>query len=321
MTAAHRRFVAAAAVVVLAAACSHQSRLSPGVGVCAPVEHAPPCLRETLAEAGVARSELRCNSENAFGRTLRSDAKLAAGGLLELLEPHLVDLDPAEAEAIRDEVVDHVMWWMVRAILIEGDNNNLGAVVVKGHTWTDETGRSHPLTVFRTGFTPDPTGGDSCYRSLLEAGRVRHVVNLYDGEMYVSDLVEAERAAAEEVGATYVLARDQDYGGWRDELRAHPEPGPERRQAMQAIGRLIREQVLEPGGEPPRGNVLLHCGGGMHRTGMIVGILQRHVNGQPMEEVERSYRFHVDYDDPDNPGGLEEDNLTVIRDFDPAFLR
>jgi hypothetical protein len=316
-----RRFlIPTALLLALVGACAHRP-VEPSAGtVCGPDEHAPPCLAENLMAAGVERAELRCNSDNAYGRALRSDAKLAAADLLELVEPHLETLDAAEAEALRDEMVDAVMWWLVRGILLEGDNNNLGAVVVEGHSWTDESGRSHPLTVFRTGFTPDPRGQESCYRSLLESGRVRHVLNLYDGEMHVDDLVEAERAAAEEIGATYVLARDQGYGLWRDTLRSHPEPGPERAEALQAIGRLIREQILEPGGGSPRGNVLIHCGGGMHRTGMIVGVLERHVNGTPMEEVERAYRFHVDYEDADNPGGTEEDNLAVIRDFDPAFL-
>jgi len=321
MTAFFRRLVLTAAVVALAGACSHQAVEQPTGRVCLADEHAPPCLAENLAEAGVGRAGLRCNSDNAYGQALRADAKLAAGDLLALVEPHLEALDPTEAELLRDELVNAAMWWMVRAILLEGDNNNLGAVVVKGHTWTDESGRSLPLTVFRAGFTPDPRGGHSCYRSLLEAGRVRHVVNLYDGEMYVEDLVEAERAAAEEVGATYVLTRDEGYGKWRDALRSHTEDGPEREQAMRAIGRLIREQILEPGGAAPQGNVLIHCGGGMHRTGMIVGVLQRHVNGEPMEDVERAYRFHVDFEGPDKPGGLEEDNLAVILDFDPAYLQ
>jgi len=177
------------------------------------------------------------------------------------------------------------------------------------------------VTAFRAAFTPNQLAESSCYRSLLTDGRVRHVVNLYDGDMHVADLVQAERSVAEESGANHVTTAELDYGRWRDALREHPEDGPERDAALQALGRLIKEQVLEPGGRPPRGNILVHCGGGMHRTGMIMGILRHHVNGEPIEDVERFYRYHVDYHSPEDPGGLEEDNLDVIRDLDPELLR
>ena len=314
------RLVLAGLLIVFTGACAHH-RPRDGGRACTIDGYTSPCLPESLAAAGLDRAALSCNSGNVFGEELRADAKKAAAQLMGLVQPHLEGGDAGAAEELQDELVDAVTWWMVRAILIEGNNNNLGAVVLEGYHWTDEAGLSHPVTVLRTGFTPDPLGQNSCYRSLLEAGRVRHVVNLYDGEMVVDDLVGAERAVAEEVGATYVVTRDLDYGEWRNALRTHLEDGPEREEALRAVGRLIREQVLMPGGGPPKGNILIHCGGGMHRTGMIVGILQRHVNGEPMDEVARAYRFHVDYQGPDHVGGLEEDNLEVIRDFDSGYLQ
>ena len=38
-----------------------------------------------------------------------------------------------------------------------------------------------------------------------------------------------------------------------------------RDESFRAMARLIREQILMPGGAPPKGNIHLHCGGGMHR--------------------------------------------------------
>jgi hypothetical protein len=239
---------------------------------------------------------------------------------VELIQPYLRDLAPHESEDLEDHLLDHQFWWMVRTLLLEGQMNNLGAIVLKDRYWTDDEGQRHPVIVFRTGLTAEPDQQGSCYRSLLESGQVRHVINLYDGEISVEDLVAGEQAAAESVGATYVRTAEMDYGHWRETLRTHMEPSAERADAMKSLARLIRDQVLNPGGSPPRGNILVHCGGGMHRTGMVMGILQKAVNDDPMDVIEASYRYHVDYQGPDHPGGLEAHNLDVIRDFDPAWL-
>ncbi len=93
-----------------------------------------------------------------------------------------------------------------------------------------------------------------------------------------------------------------------------------RQQAMQSVARLIREQILAPKGGPLKGNVHIHCGGGMHRSGMIAGVVERCVNGEPEAVVAAHYRYHVGYHDAEHPGGLEEGNLRFIRDFDCKLL-
>jgi len=277
----------------------------------------PPGFYETLSRAGIAPEALACNSENRYSHELRDDASVAADHLLDGLEANEVTPDP---EALHDSVRDVVFWWMVRAVLVEGDNNNLGAIVLADHWWTDEHGVRRPVVVFRSGFTPDPAAPGSCYSSLLEAGGVRHVVNLYDGEMVVDDLVGGERRAASAAGASYVVTADKDYGTWRNALREEVQPGPERDAALADLGRLIRQEILAPGGRPPRGNILIHCGGGMHRSGMVSGILQSAVNHDPWPEIEAIYRYHTGYRDERHPGGFEPGNLEVIRDFDPSLL-
>ncbi len=147
------------------------------------------------------------------------------------------------------------------------------------------------------------------------------MINLYDGDMKMDELVDGERRAAEEHGASYVVTAEQDYGSWRDALREHLDDGPRRHTAMADLARVIREQILAPGGGPPQGNILIHCGGGMHRSGMVTGILQKVVNGDPWPEIEAGYRYHVGYQSEQIPGGFEPENLDVIRDFDPALLR
>ena len=227
-----------------------------------------------------------------------------------------------ERAATREQLRKLVFWRLVRAVLLEGDNNNFGVVPLRGYHFVDSEGVTRPVLLFRTGFTPAPERPGSCYRSLLGAG-VRHVVNLFDGDIPAADLVAQESRAAAAAGASYHVATDEEgggYGPWRDLLRKHYEEPAAWEKAMAAVARLVREQLLRPGGAAPRGHLHLHCGGGMHRTGMIVGVVEKCVNGAPMEEVEAHYRRHVGWRDPAHPGGAEEGNLRFLRDFDCARL-
>jgi hypothetical protein len=276
---------------------------------------------ELLAAAGVDVARLRCNRDNRWGASLRADAEAGSADLMAQIAPHLDALtDGARAELQRS--LRRVLFWrMVRAVLVEGDNNNLGVVPLQGRTWVDADGRRRPVLIFRSGVTPAPDAPDSCFRSLLEAGGVRHVVNLFDGEIPIADLAAAESRAATAAGASYATAGDEGpggYGRWRDDLRSGGADA--RCRAEDAVARLVREQILRPGGAPPRGNLHVHCGGGMHRTGMVVGVIERCVNGEPPDVVEAHYRRHVGWRDAAHPGGLEEDNLRFIREFDCALL-
>ena len=64
----------------------------------------------------------------------------------------------------------------------------------------------------------------------------------------------------------------------------------------------------------------IHCGGGMHRTGIVIGVLQRVINQMPMEAIAAEYRYHVSYKSGEQPGGFEQGNLDFIRDFDPNLI-
>lgn len=280
---------------------------------------------DVLRAAGIDPSRLRCNRENRWGTSLRPDSQAGADDLLAAAAPQLAP--GADKDALRKKFQKLLFWRMVRAVLIEGDNNNLGAFPLAGRTYTGADGKPHPVVVFRSGVTPAPDAPDSCFRSLLEAGGVRHVVNLFDGDIPVADLVTAESRTATAAGASYRTASDADadgggggYGPWRELLRSHADDPAARRRAEEGVARLIREQILLPGGAPPRGNIHIHCGGGMHRSGMIAGVVERCVNKTPIAEVEAHYRYHVAWLDPAHPGGAEEGNLRFIREFDCSLL-
>lgn len=272
-----------------------------------------------LRQGGVEPQALACNRDNRWGQTLRPDSIEGAADIAALLPAPL-----SSDEALRKKLQGLVFWRMVRAVLIEGDNNNFGVIALRDRSYVDKDGVRRPVLLFRTGLTPAPDQPGSCFHSLLRAGGVRHVVNIFDGEIPVKDLVEAEARAAAAAGASYHTATDEaqgGYGPWRDALRKRYDDPSERAKASAAVARLIREQILLPGGQPPTGNLHVHCGGGMHRTGMIVGIIERCVNRTPQEEVEAHYRYHVGYRDPQHPGGQEEGNLKFLRDFDCSLLQ
>lgn len=309
--------LAVAASLTIAAAAEARS-----TAPAAPPAAAPDWSPAQLKAAGVDPAALRCNHENRWGATLRPDAKEGAAELMKLLEPSLKPLTPEARAELQKKVLGVIFWRMVRGVLIEGNNNNLGAFPLKGRSYTDDKGRRRPVVLFRSGLTPAPEAPGSCFQSLLQAGNVRHVVNLFDGEIPAADLTEQESRAAAQAGASYTTASDDPsgYGTWRDTLRTSYDDPAKRQQAMQSVARLIREQILAPKGGPLKGNVHIHCGGGMHRSGMIAGIVERCVNGEPEAVVAAHYRYHVGYHDAEHPGGLEEGNLRFIRDFDCKLL-
>ena len=275
-----------------------------------------------LKEAGIDPDLLNCNSQNRYSKELKPFSKVSANILLNRITPYIKEgLDKKHNDDLFEKLEDHVMWAMVRGVLIEGNNNNIGAIILKGYYWTDKNGRKQPLTIFRTAFTPFPKDKSSCFRSLLENGKVKHVINLYDGDMNLNDLIKEEKEASKESGASYVRTADLNYGHWRGTIRKHPEKGPELTRATNSVVRLIKEQIFNPQGKTPRGNILIHCGGGMHRTGMIIGILMRIINNNSKKLIIDTYKYHTGYRNKQITGGFEQGNLDFIFNFDPKLLK
>jgi hypothetical protein len=272
-----------------------------------------PSEAEAMRKAGIDPTALHCNGIQTWNPHLREDAKAAATDLLMDLDKLGVKVPPDKLEAARKLLGDVVMWRMVRATLVDGDQNNLGAIAVP----RVKTRAGVPLLLYRTGFTPKPEAPESCYATLVQAGGVRHVVNLYGGPMPTTDLETGERATVQAAGGTYFTAREASgpQKNWREEMREGQDP----QVVMQAVAAVV-DEVLQPGGQAPIGHVLVHCGGGMHRTGMVVGIIQRCVNHSPMEVVEAGYKRHVGWRSAREPGGLEQANLQFIQAFDCNLL-
>ncbi len=271
--------------------------------------------RALLASQGISAADLHCNSQRTWNPTLRAEAKAGAQAMLTDLTALGVTIPPGLNDASRKVLADALSWRMVRATIVDGNQNNLGVIEVKGVKTQD----GKPLLLFRSGFTPRPGQADSCLASLLQAG-VRHGVNLYQGPMPTADLAEAEaKAFTLAFGTYYNVQNDAELASWRDELRDDPAAV---QKAMESVARVIRDVVLQRGERaPPQGHVALHCGGGMHRTGMVVGVLERCWNGAPQEVWERAYRRHVAWQSDAQPGGFEAANVAFIAGFDCSLLK
>lgn len=277
-------------------------------------------LEASLRHHGIELDRLACNRRVSWAATIRDDARAFSGELSSLLSPEAADarLD----DETRGEITDLTMNWFIRVLLIHGDQNNLGAVVLPSVTWTDDDGQEHPLVVFHSATTPAAEAEGSCLRSLIEDAGVRHVINLYDGEVPLGDLLEAEGRTTRAAGATYVdiSQSERDYDGWRHVASSAEASAEERAEAAATIARLLREQVLRPGGEEPRGHVYFHCAGGMHRSPLLSGILRRCVAGEPMEQVEEAMQVHSAFVAEGQPSGWEPELLEFVRDFDCSLL-
>ena len=207
-----------------------------------------------------------------------------------------------------------VLGWLVRRMFICRKDRNMGAVVLKD--MYDECGR--PIVLFRS---PVMTYSGSCFRDLLTHGRVRTVHSVYAGTFPIYDWIEMEIRESKVKAQPSCLYFDERTKRkprkWRrlvDDYDKSPEHV--KRNAMI----LCARQIVEILRSCANGNVLVHCAGGMHRTGMLVGIIRRYINKDPIELVVEDYKRHVAFESSERPGGYEESNVRFIRNFDLDIL-
>lgn len=299
-------------LIVITACTTRDTRPAPGTDSPSESLLLHPGASQVLNEAGIDPAEIRCNSSMYWYSELDIYADKAAEEIAGLLS---VELD-AEKRKQSSRVV---LGYLVRSMFEHLKPNNLGVIRVKGHFYESDDGQ-HPLLLFRAGVMTDAGEPNSCLQSLLTAGRVRHVLNLYGSSFPLHDYIDIEMKAANAAGGTCHNEAKSERP-WR-ELIAKPDKYEQNvKTAMQRVSQLIKTQVLRPGGHQPHGNILVFCGGGMHRTGMTYGIIQRCINGEPMEQIEKTYKRHTAYRSEKEPGGFEPLNLRFIREFDCGLLK
>jgi hypothetical protein len=277
-------------------------------------------VRNTLVEGGIDPDRIRCNTSVRWEPSLNLYARRAVKGIAEIWK---VSPD----DEARRRAIHHVLGFLVRSYFDQTMQHNLGVMTLEGMTYRDPTGRRRPLLIFRSGLTiSEPPDGATCaapsrcFESLIAHGGVRHVVNLYGGTFPLHDIVAAERKRSAELGVTFFDAAKEPGLTFRKLVEREPDYRQNLRIAMERLAELIREHLLRPGGRPPRGNLYIHCGGGMHRSGMLFGVLRRCVNRDPFSVIEAEYRRHTHFRSDARPGGFEPLNLRFIKEFDCGLL-
>jgi hypothetical protein len=158
-------------------------------------------------------------------------------------------------------------------------------------------------TVYRGSFL---TANLACLEGLVKERNVRSVVDLYRGELQ-SHLVLAEQ---EELSF-------ESFGG-RSYLQILNYTYRLKNQTKEALFQSVAEIIRLIEAAP--GDVMIHCFGGMHRTGVVFGTMQKCLNRVPIDQVLDEYRCHTDWKSADRPGGASQDNETALREFPCELL-
>jgi len=203
--------------------------------------------------------------------------------------------------------------YMVRVNYELRHDDNVGAIVLKDCT--------PPRILFRSGTMVNLTDKNSMLNQLITKADLKHITNLYAGHFPLHDVYEEEKRLILEAGGTYHNeATVSPPRKWRDLIKDEEVYEKNLAKASGYVAGVIKD-VLLPGGKPPIGNMLIHCGGGMHRTGMIYGIIRRCIAEHEKDEIINDYRKHVDWQSEENPGGAEKLNEKFIMEYDEKLIK
>lgn len=267
----------------------------------------------TLETAGIDAASIRCDSRGSWsGSNIDLQAATWAKDLLTSLP---LSEAQKQDEGLNKYTTKFIMFRAIRSLLVDGGLSNFGVVAIAGH----KTASGEPLLVYRTSITANPSKAGSCVASLIGAGGARHGVNLYVDTLPTEDLEVAEASAYAAVGGSYFNVRgNQD----QTEIARRSESSDEAvlDRASRALAEVIWGGVLRPNGAPPRGHVQVHCAGGMHRTGVTIGVIERCINGEPRELWAKNYKDHVLWKSDTEQGGYREPNLVFIERFNCSLI-
>ncbi len=275
-----------------------------------PTQTVDQATQTALVDAGLCSPEQAANFLNGNSDSDWSNLATPAGDMrAQLME--LFDFRPSD-EA-RGKAKHTLIGFLVRLLFECKRPDNIGATVLQGY--------DKPVVLFRSGTMVGSEAPQSTLRNLIGKGNVSNVVNLYAGHFPLHDLIAQEATLCEQLGVPHHNERNANPPRqWRKLLDNEEDYAANKERAMEIVSQVIKD-ILLPGGKEPDGNILLHCGGGMHRTGMIVGIIRRYCNNDAMEDIIADYKRHVAWKSDEDPGGYEELNVRFIREFDLGILK
>jgi hypothetical protein len=265
-----------------------------------------------LKQQGIELDKILCNSDMYWQPELSEYTARAVREVAQILST-----EPTQAQV--EKAKHAILGYLVRNQFMLLKSNNMSAIRVKDHFYTKNS-EKYPLIIFRSAVMTDAPQPDSCYQSLLTHGNVGHVINFYGGTFPFYDFIEQEKAVAASYGVDYHNEAETNRR-WRGLIEKEADFQVNKDQAMATVAEIINTQVLRPQGKPPAGNILMHCGGGMHRTGMIIGIIQRCVNQDSAKIIEQDYKRHTGYISDESPAGFEPLNIRFIQEFDCSLIK
>lgn len=171
-------------------------------------------------------------------------------------------------------------------------NSNVGSAI-----FTLPDGKKK--TIYRSSFLNKAPG---CINELVEKGGVRSVVNLYNkGDLDSHTQLSIEEKEHFQKAGAQIYTDVLNYQYKFKEVK--------KEKIIEKVAEIISVVKSVPG------NVLMHCYGGMHRTGLVFAVMQKCFNKVPLEQVLNEYHCHVAYESEEKAGGRHKDNEELIRDY------
>lgn len=139
----------------------------------------------------------------------------------------------------------------------------------------------------------------TCIKTIVENSKELTLVNIYSGTVPIaSDLAELERKQLKLFGVENYLYFQSFHTNASDA----------------DLATFIKTIFSLPG------DIYIHCFGGIHRTGLVFGIIQKCLNEAPEDLVIQEYRCHAGYESPSQPGSARKFDENRIKDFDCTLL-
>ncbi|OFZ78405.1 MAG: hypothetical protein A2583_14040 [Bdellovibrionales bacterium RIFOXYD1_FULL_53_11] len=189
-------------------------------------------------------------------------------------------------------------------------------------------GSSRKVNIFRSAFLGAGDQGRRCLAELMKHHGVKHVVNMYTPEKGAfrdakTRWEPAEKKIAQQHNASYQTFDAFDYRHVDDVA----DPGVKLRKGDVALtkrfeqidkifGSIIGQVKLSKAGADSKDiSILIHCMGGMHRTGIMFGLLRKCINGEKLDAIIDEAGCHM-AKSPGNKGGFKPEVVNVIRKYD-----
>ena len=176
------------------------------------------------------------------------------------------------------------------------ENNNIGSALIPF--------KSGEKIVYRSSLL---NKNKQCLKALTQEHNVLTIVNLYNGNFTDQETVTYQelQAFTKDGGETYIkfLNLNDIYHN---------------KQEFELLQNKVTDVIKLIANTD--GNVLIHCYGGMHRTGIVFGVIQKCIQKLPMQSIVNNYKKHVDWKSKQSPGVYRQENIDFIRQYNCQLL-